>query len=169
MFPLQKRLRSDTDRRITIVTPARYTRKEMPFMQSEGGRQQSGIVVTRLGREYGSMNISAIAEFDRSLSKDLDDTSFALLIDWERTVYIGCELLNALLTWHARLKPRRCKIAVCGLQGLPQSILALTHLDSLWEVFPTRGEAIESLRRQMDNTEVCDSVCAGGNVRRNAT
>ena len=113
--------------------------------------QQTGIAIILLGREYGSADFQTLAELEEQLLGEIDGSSAGLLIDLGETVYVGCGLLSALLRCHVRVSGGNRSFALCTLNPLPESVLAITRLDSLWEIFRTRREAIEAMQQPLDN------------------
>jgi anti-anti-sigma factor len=113
--------------------------------------REAGITIIRLRREYGSVDCQTLAELEAHLRGESDDFPAGLLIDLGETTYIGCGLLSVLLRCYVRVREDNCRFALCSLNSLPESVLATTHLNSLWEIFRTRREAIEAMQQPVDN------------------
>lgn len=113
--------------------------------------RETGITIIRLRCEYGSADCQTLAELEGHLLGESDDSPAGLLIDLGETTYIGCGLLGVLLRCYVRVRESNCLFALCSLNSLPETVMATTHLDSLWEIFRTRQEAIEAMQQSLDH------------------
>ncbi len=108
--------------------------------------QQTGPVVARLERTYGSTESKALSRLDGYLSGMACRSSTGLLIDLSETTYVGCGFLTVLLQHHVKAVQTNRRIALCSLNPMPADVLAVTRLDSLWEIFQPRVEALQAMR-----------------------
>jgi len=113
--------------------------------------QPVGIVVIHLGSECGSADRQTLVELEGHLLEAIDRSPAGLLVDLDETTYVGCEVLNILLRCFVRARENDCSFVLCALDSLPQSVFAITHLDSLWEIFCTRQDAIEAMQPPLGN------------------
>ena len=120
-------------------------------MESACDEQQTGIAIIPLGREYGSADLQTLAELEGHLLEAIDRSPAGLLIDLGETIHIGCEFLSILLRCYVRVRKSNGCFALCALNSLPESVFAITRLDSLWKVFRTRREAIEAMQPPLEN------------------
>ena len=123
----------------------------MPATESACDKERAEIAIVLLGREYGSADFHTLAELETHLLAAIDRSPAGLLIDLSETIHIGCEFLNILLRCLMRVRENNGRFALCSLDLLPESVFAITCLDALWEIFPTRREAIEAMQRTLSN------------------
>lgn len=113
---------------------------------SECDDRDTGIAIICLKRTYGSTDFRALEELEGQLAKAAASSPRRVLIELEETVCIGCGFLRVLLRCFGRATENNGRLALCTLNPLPASVLAITRLDTIWETFPTRGEAIEAMK-----------------------
>ena len=72
-----------------------------------------------------------------------------VLLDLSHTRFFGSSFIEVLFRMWTRLhaKPGGA-FAVCGLTPHCLDVLKVTHLDTLWRLFPNREEAVRSLAGQ---------------------
>lgn len=99
------------------------------------------------GAQYGSADSAAIAEFEKDLLDKINGSPVGLLVDMGQTVCIGCGFLNVLLGCQQSARRLKRKLALCQLSPLPKHVLAISRLDSLWDVFGLERTAVEALQR----------------------
>lgn len=99
-----------------------------------------------LDRSYRSAESGMLERLDQRLQAALDDSTAGVLLDFGHNSQIGCGFLNVLLQCYRRTTETDRRFALCGLKPLPTKVLEVTRLNSLWEVFQTRREAIEAMR-----------------------
>lgn len=115
-------------------------------MESSCSEQGTGITIVLLGAEYGSANFLAIRDLEQRLISDIGSASTGLLVDCGAMIYLSCEFLNALLRCHQQAKCMSRRIRFCTLSPLAREALAITRLDSLWDISETRQEAINAMQ-----------------------
>lgn len=96
---------------------------------------------------YDSLNASALEEFGEAL---LAEATYAdppwLIIDLTRTVFVGSSFIELLIQAWRRVRQRKGKMALCGVQPFCAEVLHTTRLDTIWSIYPTRAEAVAALR-----------------------
>jgi anti-anti-sigma factor len=102
-----------------------------------------GLIV--LGHDYDSGNLRTLAALQQRLLGEIGGPAIGLLVDLGQTASIGCGFLNVLLRCRQRANQMNRRFALCNLNPMPQSVFAITRLDLLWEIFPTRREAIDAI------------------------
>jgi anti-anti-sigma factor len=70
-----------------------------------------------------------------------------VLVDMEKVSFFGSVLLGALSVIWKQTHQREGKLALCGLSSLGREIIHATKFDTLWEIYPTREEALKALAR----------------------
>lgn len=116
------------------------------MMERIHNEQLPGLAVLQLEREYGSSEFSKLAELKCQLFSIIDDFPLGIVLDLIKTRTIGCGFLNVLLEAYAQAGKCNCWFALCTLQPIPRSVLKVTRLDSLWQIFEARQEAIEAMQ-----------------------
>ncbi len=66
-----------------------------------------------------------------------------VVLDLSATEFFGSGFIEVLLRAFRELQKRPgAKMAICGLQTYCREVLEITHLDQLWPLPATRGEAV---------------------------
>src|SRR3954453_16533026 len=73
------------------------------------------------------------------------DPPAGLIFDLGNVDYVGSVFLSFLLRCHKRVKEHGSEVVVAGASDRARELLHMTALDTLWALYPTRAEAIESL------------------------
>jgi anti-sigma B factor antagonist len=69
-----------------------------------------------------------------------------VVLDLSHTQFFGSSFIEVLFRLWTRLQSRSGgSFAICGLTPHCLDVLKITHLDTLWRVFPNRDEAVRSL------------------------
>ena len=69
-----------------------------------------------------------------------------LLLDMAGTEFFGSSFIEVLFRVWNRLNARPdAKFAISGLQEYCREVLEITHLDRLWPLYDSRGEALAAL------------------------
>lgn len=114
-------------------------------------RRQPNIAIIPLGREYGSSDTQLLADTEELVANELDGDCGGLLLDLRQTTYAGCGFLTLLLRCCMQAKESDVRFGLCTLDLKLASVLAATRLDSLWETFPIRRDAIAAMNRPRAN------------------
>ena len=69
-----------------------------------------------------------------------------VVLDLSHTRFFGSSFIEVLFRLWTRLQARAGgTFAICGLTPHCQDVLKITHLDTLWRLFPDRDEAVRAL------------------------
>lgn len=69
-----------------------------------------------------------------------------VVLDLSHTRFFGSSFIEVLFRLWTRLQGRPGgTFAICGLTPHCLDVLKITHLDTLWRLFPTREEAVHAL------------------------
>jgi len=104
-----------------------------------------------LGQDYGSFQFLRLTELEQQLHSALDASPNSLLLDLSETTCFGGSFLSVLLRCYTRSNNNNCRFALCTIQKIPASVASVTRLSSIWQIFQSRREAIESLQRRFEN------------------
>lgn len=70
-----------------------------------------------------------------------------VVLDLSHTRFFGSSFIEILFRLWTQLQARPGgNFAICGLTPHCLDVLKITHLDTLWRLFPDRGEAVRSLK-----------------------
>jgi anti-anti-sigma factor len=70
-----------------------------------------------------------------------------VLVDMEKVSFFGSVLLGALNVIWKQTRQREGKLALCSLSSLGREIIHAAKFDTLWDIYPTRDEALKALAR----------------------
>ena len=73
------------------------------------------------------------------------DPPSGLIFDLSQVDYVGSVFLSFLLRCHKRVKEHGSEVVVAGASPRARELQHMTALDTLWALYDTRAEAIESL------------------------
>ena len=69
-----------------------------------------------------------------------------IILDLSRTSYISSIGLSALVSLLKRTKKEDCDLILCGVTDRIQEVLTTTKLSEMFEISPTRDDAVNKLR-----------------------
>ena len=76
-----------------------------------------------------------------------DPTVTNLVMDFGQCPYVGSALLNTILAFYKAVRDKQGHFSACNLSKGTREILLISKLDTLWPVFDSRVEALESVKR----------------------
>ena len=118
---------------------------ELACPEEESGLSK-GISIIILEAEYDSADFQKLREVERVLIVHLEDSSIGLLIDFGHTNHVGGGFLSSLVRCYQRATSLKRRFVICSLKPWPRKVLAVTRLNSLWDIFETRQEAIAAMQ-----------------------
>ena len=108
--------------------------------------RQQNVTVIRLGTSYESLDDNALEEIGGLL---LTEAATAdpprLILDLSGTTFIGSTFVELLVRVWKRLRERGGTMVLCGIQPFCAEVLRVTRLDTLWECYAAREEAVAAL------------------------
>jgi len=109
--------------------------------------QQDGVTIISLGAEYENLDESVLNELKDVLLNVAETADPAtVVLDLSETKFFCSAFIEVMFRIWNRLNRREGgRFCISGLTGHCQEVLAVTHLDRLWEIFPTREEAVRAL------------------------
>jgi len=108
--------------------------------------RQQNVTILALGKSYDSLDLARLDQVRRSLLDEADHADPPLLaLDFTRTEFIGSSFIELLVRAWKRIKQRDGLIVLCRLNPFCEEVFRVARLDQIWEIFPTRQEAIETL------------------------
>ena len=73
------------------------------------------------------------------------DPPSGLVIDLGKVKYFGSVFLSLLLRWHTPMKKNGSEMVLAGVNDRIRELLRLTNLDTLWAIYDTRQQALDTL------------------------
>ncbi|HZT79004.1 MAG TPA: STAS domain-containing protein [Gemmataceae bacterium] len=97
---------------------------------------------TDLGEsEYDGLEAAAHLIFDELAKGGVR----GVVLDFQRTDYCGSTALGLFIRLWKRVCERGGRMAFCNVSEHEKEVLAVTRLDSLWPICPTRQEALKAV------------------------
>ncbi len=113
------------------------------------------IVITP-GPRISSLDNNYLAERRTALVDAIRKTSEStVIVDFSRVGYFGSLLLDTLCVVWKQTRERSGTMCLCNLTEVSKEILNKSRLNSLWPVFSSRQEAIDSSRRARERADRC--------------
>jgi anti-anti-sigma factor len=108
--------------------------------------RENDVTVIELGPAYDSLDNDALAEFEGLVMNEaICCEPPRLVLDLTSTTYTGSSFIETLVRAWKRLKERDGVLALCGIQPFCAEMLRVTRLDSLWDICPSRVEAVSAM------------------------
>jgi anti-sigma B factor antagonist len=110
--------------------------------------KQDNVTIVTLGPEYENLDEMILGNLQSSLLATVDEATHPLLVlDLSNTQFFGSSFLEVLLQVHNRLTSKEGgRFAISGLTTYCAEVISITHLDRVWETFPTVEEAVDTLK-----------------------
>jgi anti-anti-sigma factor len=70
-----------------------------------------------------------------------------VVLDLSQTDYFDSRFIETMVRAWNRIKRRDGRFAVCGLKPFCREVIQTTKLDTIWDVFATRDEAVAALEK----------------------
>ena len=86
-----------------------------------------------------------VGEWNRILQKIDGDEIKHVVVDLGSIPYFGSTLLDWMVQMWRRAQGKGGNLAVCNASQVGREVLAIAKFDTLWGVFGSRQEALESL------------------------
>ncbi|HUT11461.1 MAG TPA: STAS domain-containing protein [Thermoguttaceae bacterium] len=105
--------------------------------------RQSDVTIIELGPSYESLDDETLEEIGGLLlTKATVADPPRVVLDLSKTTYLGSTFIELLVRAWKRLRERGGTLALCGLQPYCQEVLRISRLDTLFEILPTRDQAV---------------------------
>ncbi len=97
------------------------------------------------------LELSSFEEAVRNLVKRLEASGFRdVLLDFEGTDYYGSTALGFFVRLWKRVRRVGGNMVFCNVSPYEREVLELTRLDNLWQICPTRSDALRILRSESE-------------------
>jgi anti-sigma B factor antagonist len=99
-----------------------------------------------IGEVYDSLDLDALNEIGgKLLTQARDADPPRLILDMSQTNLIGSTFIELLVRTWKRLCERGGVMALCGLQPFCADVLRVTRLETLWQCYSTREDALRAM------------------------
>lgn len=129
---------------LSLYLNRKNTMAESP--QSFRVERHGDIAVIIPSPEVESMHEALIQQAAQMVLSPLrEDPPAGIVIDLSQVNYFGSVFLSFLLRCHMLAKKHGSEVVLAGTSERTRELLHLTALDTLWAIYDTRKEAMESL------------------------
>jgi anti-anti-sigma factor len=107
--------------------------------------ENAALIVTPLGPISNLAGQEVQPEWERVMAFVQQGDCRNVLVDMEKVSFFGSVLLGALNAMWKQVRQRDGRLALCNLSDLGKEIMHAAKFDTLWEIYPTRDEALKAL------------------------
>lgn len=101
------------------------------------------VSVARMDVDYNALEEDRLGDAERELlGLSSNPATSRIVLDFSATRYLSSSLLEILFRVWSRMKDKKGKLAVCGLQPLCVEVMRVARLDTLWPMCKTVDDAI---------------------------
>ena len=104
--------------------------------------RQDGVLSAQVS---GRIDGSNAAEFEEAIRTAIEESDRAVIMDFEKLVYISSAGLRAILMTAKSLGNRNAKFALCSLSDQIREIFEISGFDKIITIHPSKAEALASL------------------------
>jgi anti-sigma B factor antagonist len=98
----------------------------------------------------GDLNSEDSAKVVSRLGELIDSGLTKIIVDCSRMDYISSYGLGVLIRIHSRLTKRGGNVKLASVKGLIVQVLTLTHLNTLFEIYPDIDHALQQFASTPD-------------------
>ena len=106
--------------------------------------RQDGVLAARVSGRVDSTNAREFEETIRSL---IEESDRAVIMDFEKLVYISSAGLRAVLMTAKNLWKRNATFALCSLPEVVREVFRVSGFDKIISIHPSKAEALAALDR----------------------
>lgn len=108
--------------------------------------EQDGIKVVELTdrKILDEINISQIGQQLATLVAETDQPK--IIVDFANVAHMSSSALGMLITLHKHVCERKGQLRFCNIQSSIYEVFVITRLCEIFQIFPSRGEAADSLK-----------------------
>ena len=104
--------------------------------------RQDGVLAAYVSGRVDSTNAR---EFEESIRSVIEDADRAVILDFEKLVYISSAGLRAVLLTAKNLWQRDSTFALCSLSDIVREVFEVSGFDKIITIHATKEEALASL------------------------
>ena len=94
----------------------------------------------------GRIDGSSAAQFEEAIRTVIEDSDRAVIMDFEKLVYISSAGLRAILLTAKSLQSRDAKLVLCSLSEQIREVFEISGFDKVLAIHPTRAAALAALK-----------------------
>ena len=94
----------------------------------------------------GRIDGSTAAQFEEAIRTAIEDSDRAVVMDFEKLVYISSAGLRAILLTAKSLQSRDAKLVLCSLSEQIREVFEISGFDKVLAIHPTRAAALAALK-----------------------
>ncbi len=115
--------------------------------QLETSRKDDVVTVKFISKKIlDEVNIMEIGNTLTSLVAESDNPK--ILLDFSNVAYMSSSALGVLITVHKRIREKKGRLALCGIQPTIYEIFAITRLNEIFNIYQTHQEATDALSKK---------------------
>ncbi len=95
----------------------------------------------------GRLDGSNVVQFEEAVRTAIEDSDRAVIMDFEKLVYISSAGLRAILLTAKSLQNRDAKLLLCSLSDRIREVFEISGFDKILPIHPSKAEALDSLNR----------------------
>lgn len=95
----------------------------------------------------GRIDGSNVVQFEEAVRTAIEDSDRAVIMDFEKLVYISSAGLRAILLTAKSLQNRDAKLLLCSLSDRIREVFEISGFDKILPIHPSKAEALASLDR----------------------
>ena len=109
--------------------------------------KQDEVTIMVFGTKYENLDTEGLEGLTQTVGDAAMDADPPLVVvDLSQTTYFASDFVSVLIDGWKKLKAHDgAKLALCGLTLFAAQVFAVVQLDKVWEVYPTRDEAVAAL------------------------
>jgi len=109
--------------------------------------QINGVTLVHLGPAYENLDEGILDALRVELLQAVQLAEPpVLLLDLSCTKFFGSAFIEILFRMAHRLKQRKGKFGLSGVTEYCAEVLKVTHIDTLWPIYPTSAEGVVGLK-----------------------
>ena len=105
-------------------------------------KRQDGVLSAQVGGRIDGTNAS---EFEEAIRTAIEESDRAVIVDFEKLVYISSAGLRAILLTAKSLDNRNAKFALCSLSDQIREVFETSGFDKIIAIHSSKAEALASL------------------------
>lgn len=107
---------------------------------------ENGVTVISLGPAYVHIDERLVDSLRESLDLKRDFDPPRVVLDLSHTRFFGSSFIEVMFALWTRLNGQPgAKFALAGVAPYCMEVLTITHLDTLWHLYPTVDDAVRDL------------------------
>jgi anti-anti-sigma factor len=109
--------------------------------------QDGRVTVIELGEDYESLDESVLTDLRDLMLKAVDEADPPLVVlDLSHTTFFGSSFIELIFrAWNRVEAKKDGRFVLSGLTTYCSEVISITHLNELWSIYDTVGDAVKDL------------------------